>query len=117
MPRQEFPKRVKVDAFERSGGRCEKCTARLVPGKFRYDHVIPDALGGEPTLENCQVICLACDAPKTNGEDIPAIAKANRVRNKHIGAHTPTRRPLPGGRNSKFKIKLDGTVVLREPRR
>jgi hypothetical protein len=111
--RQEFPAKVKVAAFERCKGRCEGCTAPLRPGKFRYDHRIPDALGGKPTLENCQVLCLACDAPKTNGQDIPAIAKANRVRSKFIGAKAPSRRPLPGGKNDKFKRTIGRGTVLR----
>lgn len=53
MSRREFSKRVMRDAFLRAGGRCEGdgCGARLTPGKFAYDHIIPDALGGEPTPE------------------------------------------------------------------
>ena len=109
----EFSRKVKVAAFERAGGRCEKCTARLVPGKFRFDHRLPLALGGESTLDNCQCVCTSCDAPKTYGQDIPAIRKADRAQARHIGAKTRSRSPLPGGRDSKFKRKLDGTVVPR----
>lgn len=111
--RVEFPAKVKVAAFERCGGRCEKCTAPLRPGKFRYDHIVPLAIGGESTLENCQCVCTTCDAPKTYGQDIPAIRKADRAKARHIGAKAKPRRRLPGGRDSKFKIKLDGTVVPR----
>lgn len=108
----EFSRKVKVAAFERAGGRCEKCTARLVPGKFRFDHILPLALDGESTLENCQCICLTCDAPKT-ADDIGRIRKADRAQARHIGAKARSRSPLPGGRDSKFKRKLDGTVVPR----
>lgn len=83
--RREFPAKVRVAAFERAKGRCEKCTARLFVGKFIYDHIIPDALGGEPTLENCQVLCSACDDVKTDKNDIPVIAKVKRIRVKHYG--------------------------------
>ena len=112
--RREFPKKVKVAAFQRADGRCEECTAPLAVGKFHYDHRIPDALGGKPTLENCTVLCLSCHSVKTTQEDVPTIAKSNRVRSKHLGANAPSRRPLPGGKNSPFKIKIGGAVVRRE---
>lgn len=86
MTRREFPAKVRIEAFRRSGKHCEKCTAPLYTGKFIYDHVIPDQFGGEPTLSNCQVLCQACDRTKTYGEDIPAIAKAKRREAAHVGA-------------------------------
>jgi 5-methylcytosine-specific restriction protein A len=97
--RREFPAKVKVAAFERAQGHCEGCTARLYPGRYHYDHRIPDALGGEPALENCTVLCLACHGQKTAGADQPAIAKVKRVRRNHLGARKPSafRRP-PGVR-------------------
>lgn len=111
--RREFPAKVKVAAYERSAGRCECCTARLAVGKFHYDHRVPDAMGGEPTLDNCEVLCTACHSAKTTGSDVPAIAKAKRREARHIGAKARTRSPLPGGRDSKWKKRLDGTVVPR----
>ena len=82
-----------------------------MPGKFIYDHIIPDALGGEPTLENCQVLCSTCDDTKTDTQDIPAIAKVKRIRAKHIGAKQPSR--FPGAKNSKWKQKIGGGWELR----
>lgn len=87
--RREFPAKVKVAAFRRANGHCEKCTARLVPGKLAYDHVLPDWLGGEPTLSNCEVLCDACHGAKTSGEDVPRIAKAKRQRASHLGIRSP----------------------------
>lgn len=85
--RREFSKQVRRDAFLRADGKCENpdCGARLSVGKFHYDHDIPDGLGGEPTLKNCVVLCMACHGEKTRKEDIPRVAKAKRVRDKHIG--------------------------------
>lgn len=85
MKRREFTKRVKFDAWLRCNGFCDKCNGRLHVGKYRYDHIMPDTFGGEPTLENCQVICSNCDGEKTYKVDIPTIAKNNRVRAKHVG--------------------------------
>lgn len=84
--RNEFSAKVKAAAFLRSDGKCECCTARLYTGKFAFDHVIPDAMGGQPTLENCAVLCTACHGEKTQKRDIPAIAKVKRIKAKHIGA-------------------------------
>lgn len=111
--RREFPAKVKVAAFERSGGRCESCTAPLAVGKFHYDHRVPDALGGEPVLGNCEVLCLACHGAKTAGGDVPRIAKAKREQARHIGAKARPRNAIPGSRGTRWKRKLDGTVVPR----
>jgi 5-methylcytosine-specific restriction protein A len=98
MTRREFPDKVKVEAFQRADGRCEKCTAKLFVGKIHYDHRIPDAMGGEPTLSNCDVLCTACHGIKTRRVDVPAIAKVKRIRAAHIGAKKPSgfRKPPPG---------------------
>lgn len=111
--RQEFSKKTKLEAYTRANGHCEVCTAKLFVGKFQYDHVIPDALGGEATLSNCRVACSACHDHKTFGEDIPFIARAKRRAADHAGAKTPSRNPLPGGRRSKWRKKISGEVVPR----
>jgi 5-methylcytosine-specific restriction protein A len=93
--RREFPAKVRVAAFERAAGQCEKCTARLVVGKFAYDHVIADALGGEPTLENCAVLCDSCHGEKTPS-DTTAAAKVKRIRAKQVaGIKKPSTWPKP----------------------
>ena len=92
--RREFPAKVKVAAFDRAQGRCEECTVEIRPGNGpEYDHRIPDALGGEPVLDNCAVLCRSCHGAKTAREDVPRIAKAKRVAAKHIGARPKTRMP------------------------
>lgn len=112
MARREFPGKVRALAFERAGGCCEKCGVRLGAGKVHYDHVLPDALGGEPTLENCAVLCRPCHGEKTAKEDVPRIRKADRQRRRHIGAHQ-SKHPIPGGKNHPLKRKLNGLTVLR----
>jgi 5-methylcytosine-specific restriction protein A len=77
--REEFPKRVKLQAWQRCKGRCEGCGAILRPGHFTYDHRIPTAFGGPPTLDNCQVLGDCCNDPKTYQQDLPAIAKSTRI--------------------------------------
>lgn len=91
MSRREFPKQVKRDAFLRANGRCENvsCGAFLSLGKYHYDHDIPDGLGGEPTLENCVVLCIACHRDKTSTRDVPAIAKTKRIQDRQKGIKKP----------------------------
>jgi 5-methylcytosine-specific restriction protein A len=109
--RKEFSDRTRALAFQRSNGRCAECCMRLQPGRIAFDHINPDGLTGLPTVDNCNVLCTACHREKTGG-DVGRIAKAKRQHARDIGAHK-SRNPLPGGKLSKWKRKLDGTVVLR----
>lgn len=89
MSRREFSAKIKDQAFKRAAGKCENkaCGLPLVVGKFAYDHILPDALGGKPELANCMVICTPCHAAKTGQRDVPMIRKADRQRRAHIGAN------------------------------
>jgi len=106
--RREFSKQVKALAFRRANGFCESCTRKLFSGDIHYDHANPDALGGEPTLENCTVLCRSCHKVKTSKQDIPAIAKSNRIRRRHIGIKKPP--SFKGWR------KMNGQVVWAKDR-
>lgn len=94
MSRREFPAKVRVAAYKRCNGHCEKCTAPLSPGKFSYDHIVADALGGEPVLENCQVLCDACHGIKTAEHDTPRAAKQKRQERAHLGAKPEPAKPI-----------------------
>jgi 5-methylcytosine-specific restriction endonuclease McrA len=107
--RREFSAKTKVAAYERSQGRCEGCGAALQTARFHYDHVLPDALGGEPTLENCEVLCRACHDEKTHKSDVPRISKMKRQRVRNLGAKT-TARPIPGSKASGIRRRMNGTV-------
>lgn len=103
--RTEFHPKVMIAAWDRADGRCELCQSgvTLLPGDIFYDHIIPDALGGEATLENCQVLCRSHHNEKTHKTDVPRIAKAKRVQRRHVGIKKP--RTITGWR------KFDGTRV------
>lgn len=109
--RREFPAKVKAAAALRANGHCEQCTRKLMAGDWHYDHEIPDQLGGEPTLENCKVLCRSCHSLKTRKTDIPRIAKAKRNFNAARGIKK--RSAFPCSRSSKWKKKINGTVELR----
>lgn len=88
--RREFPLSVRKAAFKRccrnGVPHCEGCDAEL-NGRIGtiYEHVVPDGLGGGPTLENCKVHCKTCADVKTFTEDNPRMQKADRVLKKNHG--------------------------------
>ena len=99
MARQEFPRKIKAAAIERAKGRCEKCKAALKQGEAEVDHILEDALGGQPVLANAQVLCRPCHAAKT-AERVRGMRKAERARDKSSGAIKPksklaTKSPKP----------------------
>lgn len=113
MPREEFSRRTRAEAFLRCGGKCERCPTKLREGNHRYNHRIPCEMGGKATIENCEVLCIECDAEQTYKKDIPAIAKVKRVAAKHNGTYRPSRNPMPFGRGHRLKRKINGSVVKR----
>lgn len=112
MSRQEFSKKTKLQAFERSGGKCEKCTAKLGPGNTEFHHETECTMGGDNGLRNCVVLCRGCHRAITSGRQ-RVIAKSNRQRDKHLGIKSPKGRSFPYGKTSRYKKKLDGRVVER----
>jgi 5-methylcytosine-specific restriction endonuclease McrA len=96
--RQEFTTKTRREALERSGGFCEgtkadgtRCNANLWQKRRIFDHIIPCALGGTNDLSNAQVLCTTCDDIKTDKKDIPTIAKAKRISDKHQGVKIKSR--------------------------
>ena len=97
MARREFSIKIKQQAWERCAGKCEKCGKHLTAGDIFYDHVQADGLGGEPSLQNCQVLCKADHHEKTVTQDTPAMIKADNIRKKHLGIKS--KRPWPKPRD------------------
>lgn len=91
MPRKEFPRSVKVAAVKRAMRDCEVCCEQcgaMTKGRFEIDHVKEDYYGGEPTLENAQVLCRFCHSAKT-AKNAKTIAKTRRLEANHVGAARP----------------------------
>jgi hypothetical protein len=95
--RREFPLSVRKLAFKRCCRNgipyCESCPVELRAGNIIYEHVDPDGLGGEPTIENCKVHCRNCADVKTFTEDNPRMQKADRVLKKNFGLR-PSRQKI-----------------------
>jgi 5-methylcytosine-specific restriction enzyme A len=94
--RLEFDKATKREAYDRHGGVCEcgRCWQLKRPqgcgrptgiANIYYEHINPDAMKLDNSLENCAVLCKTCWQEKTATSDIPTIAKSNRVRDRARG--------------------------------
>lgn len=75
--RREFPAKVKRAVKERSGGTCEWAWGACDQPATAIDHIVPDALGGEPTLSNAMHLCPEHHDAKT-AQEVRMIAKADR---------------------------------------
>jgi len=87
--REEFSARIKDQAWTRANGLCENnaCGLPIQKGKAHFDHILPDALKGKPTLANCQVLCIPCHIAKT-AQDVKRIRKADRQRKGELRIKT-----------------------------
>lgn len=100
--------------FMARGGVCHLCGGKIQATEaWDVSHDIPLAMGGDDDGDNLMVAHRKCHRSHTSATDIPQIAKAKRRHARHIGAKAPSRNPLPGGKNSRWKIKMDGSVVER----
>lgn len=114
MTRRTIPTRERVALFQSAGGVCAICQLRITPGiGFDVDHITPLEMGGEDDTPNFQIVCRPCHRIKSRG-DIGTIRKAQRREARHLGVRV-SRSPLPYGRRSRWKKRLDGTVVRRTP--
>ena len=98
MKRQEFSRAVKVDVIKRCTHRnvvyCEKC--KQPTHKFQIDHIIADSHGGEPVIENAQLLCETCYLDK-NPTDTKTAAKLKRIEAKNVGAIKPKQQIISRG--------------------
>jgi 5-methylcytosine-specific restriction endonuclease McrA len=113
MKRIRITAKRRADIFLAHSGICHLCNLKVVPGEdWDVSHEIPLEAGGKDDETNWLVAHRKCHRVHTATVDIPLIAKVKRVHQRHIGAKQ-SKSPLPGGRNSKWKKRMDGTVVKR----
>ena len=110
-PDQAIPDRVKLRIWSRCDGKCYLSGVRITPGMPRqYDHIVALCNGGEHRESNIALVWGDAHKKKT-AEDRKAKAKSDRIRKKFFGIKKPSK--FAGSRNSKWKKKIDGSVVLR----
>lgn len=111
-PRRPMSPTRRLRIFEQRGGRCCLCEQKIKAGDtWTIEHLRALGLGGEDEDHNCAPAHEACRRLKDK-TDVASIAKAKRAKIKHFGGYRSSN-PLPAGRHSKWKKKINGEVVLR----
>ena len=112
MPNRRITPTKRAQVFRDNEGICYLCTRKIAHGEaWDVEHITPKALGGTDDAPNLKPAHKDCHKPKT-ANDVKSIRKADRAGKKHAGIKSPSK--WQTGRSSRFKKRLDGTVVDRK---
>ncbi|MFC1456171.1 HNH endonuclease [Microvirga arabica] len=105
---------MRLAIWEQAKGVCVLCERRIdgVRERWIIEHIRALELGGEDEPGNMGPAHETCARVKTR-DDHHHAAKARRQKIRRLGAEK-TNRPLPCGRQSRWKKKIDGSIVPRE---
>lgn len=115
-PDTEAPPRVKARIILAQDGICAcGCGVKLgLAGEaIEFDHAQALILGGENREANLRALRRPCHRAKTRA-DVAQKSTEARKRGKALGLKPLPIRPIPGGRKSQWKIKINGGPVRRE---
>ena len=105
------PPRVRARVFIRHNGLCHISGRKIRPGEaWELEHLIPLCNGGRNVESNLAPALVEPHKTKTRA-DRAVKAKDDRVRKRHIGIKKQSR--FACSRNSRWKKKIDGSVVER----
>jgi hypothetical protein len=101
--------------WNRFKGVCQcGCERRITAGEpWQCDHVVALINGGENRESNLAPLITEHHRQKTTA-DVAIKSKTARMKAKHLGVGRQRSRPMVGSRQSKWKRRIDGTVVLRD---
>lgn len=106
-----IPPRVRLRVFARHNGICHLSGRRIAAGDaWDLDHVVALANGGEHRESNLAP-ALRDKHRKKTAQDVAEKAKVAKVRKRHLGIRK--RSSFACSRDSRWKKKIDGSVVLR----
>lgn len=115
--RKKLTPTQRLRIWERDKGVCCLCSMKIDGAREKWivEHLRALELGGEDEPHNMGVAHKGCADDKTHGPsgDHAKAAKAKRVKRKALGIEK-SKSPLPGSRATKWKRKMDGSVVRRE---
>lgn len=95
-PRRKISPTMRAKVFQKTNGTCWLSNVKIMPGdKWDVHHGVPLELGGADEFDNWWPVLRTAHREHTAKVDQPAIAKAQRVERKHIGAHQPRQRINP----------------------
>jgi 5-methylcytosine-specific restriction endonuclease McrA len=111
-PRKPLTSKQRLKLFLERNGICCICGHKIETLKPWIDeHIIPLWLGGSNDLSNRGVAHERCARVKT-AKEATERASIRKKAERHFGAHT-SKHPMPCGRKSKWKKKMNGEVVPR----
>lgn len=111
-PRKPLTDKQRLEMFIRHEGRCCICGGKIDGVHEMWDeHVNPLWLNGDNSAENRAPAHVKCARAKTSDEATER-AKGRDVAERHFGAKQSPR-PMPFGRRSRYKKKIDGTIIER----
>lgn len=109
---EPIPPRVKLRVFERHNGICHLSGRKIMAGEaWDCDHITALINGGTHSEDNLAPALRKFHKIKT-AEDVAEKSLVATKRKKHLGLKK-SRNPIPGGRGTKWKRKMDGTVEKR----
>lgn len=118
--RLEFSRKTRAAVIARAAGKCELCSAALKTGEGEVDHILPCALGGEPTIANGRLLCRVCHKQKS-ASDVRQVRKSDRQRDRQTGAIRPAGKlrgaPFPKSDKPKKTIVYRPCTFYREETR
>jgi hypothetical protein len=59
--KKPIPEDLRWMVWERDNFTCRDCGSRK---HLTVDHIVPEVVGGEATMENCQTLCKSCNSRK-----------------------------------------------------
>jgi 5-methylcytosine-specific restriction endonuclease McrA len=59
--KERIPAHIRRAVFERDSYQCQSCGAQ---DDLTLDHIVPEKIGGAPTIENLRVLCRSCNCKK-----------------------------------------------------
>lgn len=108
-----IPDRVKVRVFEKYEGRCYLSGIRLTPGTWEIEHIVAIINGGENRESNLAPVSKGKVHQEKTREDVKIKSISYRKKKANLGLRKKSR--FPGSKDSKWKKKINGTVVRRNP--
>lgn len=115
-PRKPLTRNQRVKQHDEKGGTCCVCLLPIAPGeRFIDEHIIPLELGGSNEKHNRGIAHIQCAKIKTR-RDVALIAKAKRVRAKHLGIKPNKRSSFQTNRDGPYRKKINGQIIRRDSR-
>lgn len=117
VKRKPLTKLQKAKMFAEHKGLCCIChdpIDAVREGGFIDEHIVALELGGTNDMSNRGPAHIGCARKKT-ARDHKEAAKGKRIYANRIDAKSDSRKPMPHGRNSPTKRKLNGQIVARNP--